>query len=385
MTKYLFSYFFSELRTKINALHLDKLILTNFKNYRSQTLNFSPTINLLTGLNGMGKTNVLDAIYYICMCKSHFATNDGFLVLREEDFFRLDAHFQGVTSANVVAKIVPRKRKEISYNDVVYEKLSEHIGKIPIVMIAPDDTALATEGSEERRRLLDNSLSQLDQVYLNNLMLHNKILEQRNALLKQFAQNHTFNESLLEVYDNQLVAPVETIFSLRKIFVQHLVPIFQEYYKIISGDREQPDCQYVSQLFEGDFLTLLQKSRDKDRILARTNVGIHKDDLSFSFDGNVLKRFASQGQLKSFVLALKLAQYEVLRQRKGIQPILLLDDVFDRLDADRVSQLLELLSQKEFGQVFISDTQSERMAAIVKQHFELFTHYEVENGTCRTV
>jgi DNA replication and repair protein RecF len=363
-------------------LYLEKLILTNFKNYRSQTLDFSPKMNLLTGLNGMGKTNVLDAIHYICMCKSHFATNDNYLVLKEEEFFRIDAFVKSNNAAHVVAKIVPRKRKEFSYNNAIYEKISEHIGKVPIVMIAPDDTSLATEGSEERRRLMDISLSQLDQVYLNQLMIYNKVLEQRNALLKQFSQNHTFNENLLAVYDQQLLAPAETVFSMRKIFVQQLIPIFQEYYKIISDDSEKPDCQYVSTFLNDDFESLLKKSRDKDRILSRTNVGIHKDELAFSFDGNPLKKFASQGQLKSFVLALKLAQYELIRQQKGAQPILLLDDVFDRLDANRVSQLLELLTKDNFGQVFISDTQGERMAEIVKKHFPDFTHYEVTNGTC---
>jgi DNA replication and repair protein RecF len=361
-------------------MHLNQLSLHNFKNYAAQNIDFSPTMNCLTGLNGMGKTNVLDAIYYLCMCKSHFSTNDALLVLQGEDFFRLEGHFQLKNQAKVVAKIVPRKRKEFEFNGAVYDKLSEHIGKIPVVMISPDETALATEGSEERRRLMDNSLAQLDQVYLNQLMIYNKVLEQRNALLKQFSQQNNFNESLLEVYDQQLLAPAETIFSLRKIFIQHLTPIFQEYYKIISDDREHPDCQYVSQLTDANFSELLKKSRDKDRILARSNVGIHKDELSFSFDGNPLKKFASQGQLKSFVLALKLAQYEVIKQRKGTKPILLLDDIFDRLDAERVSQLLELLAKKDFGQIFITDTQGDRMAQVIAKHFENFNHFEVENA-----
>ncbi len=366
-------------------MYLNQLSLYNFKNYATQSIDFSPTMNCLTGLNGMGKTNVLDAIYYLCMCKSHFSTNDALLVLQGQDFFRLEGNFQLKNQAKVVAKIVPRKRKEFEFNGAAYDKLSEHIGKIPVVMISPDETALATEGSEERRRLMDNSLAQLDQVYLNQLMIYNKVLEQRNALLKQFSQQNNFNESLLAVYDQQLLAPAETIFSLRKIFIQHLTPIFQDYYKIISGDREQPDCQYVSQLIENNFSELLKKSRDKDRILARSNVGIHKDELSFSFDGNPLKKFASQGQLKSFVLALKLAQYEVIKQRKGTKPILLLDDIFDRLDAERVSQLLALLANKDFGQIFITDTQSDRMAQVIAKHFDNFHHFEVENATVKFV
>jgi DNA replication and repair protein RecF len=361
-------------------LHLEKIILNNFKNYQAQTLDFSPSLNLLTGLNGMGKTNILDAIYYIAMCKSHFSTLDAHLVLRNEDFFRIDALLKQTQKVKIVAKIVPRKRKDFEYNGVVYERLSEHIGKMPVVMIAPDDTSLATEGSEERRRLMDNSLSQLDQVYLNNLIVYNKILEQRNALLKQFSQQHTFQESLLEVYDQQMEQPAKVIFELRKIFVAQLLPVFQAFYATISDNREIPNFTYQSQLHDDDFLTLLKKSREKDRILSRTNVGIHKDELVFSFDDNALKRFASQGQLKSFILALKLAQYEVIRQQKGIKPILLLDDIFDRLDANRVSQLLKLLSQDNFGQVFITDTQSDRMQQIATAHFTNIKHYRVENG-----
>jgi DNA replication and repair protein RecF len=364
-------------------LHLTTLILTNFKNYQSQKLQFSQKLNCLTGLNGMGKTNVLDAVYYLCMCKSHFSTNDTHLVLQGEDFLRLEGDFNlgEAKKTKIVAKVQPRKLKIFEHDGVAYDKLSEHIGKIPVVMITPDDTALVTEGSEERRRLMDNTLSQLDQSYLHNLLIYNKVLEQRNALLKQFAQTHSFNTQLLDVYDEQLIAPANYIFQQRTLFIDWLAPVFQEYYKTISGDREQPLCSYQSKLQETDFQQLLLENREKDRILHRTSAGIHRDDLVFTFqDGNPAKRFASQGQLKSFLLAIKLAQYEVLRQRTGKKPLLLLDDIFDKLDMERVQHLLSLLANESFGQLFITDTQADRILKAIGNQYTDFKHFVVESG-----
>jgi DNA replication and repair protein RecF len=364
-------------------LYLQQLILTNFKNYRSQKFELSPKLNCLTGLNGMGKTNVLDAVYYLCMCKSHFATTDAHLVLQGEDFLRLEGEFNltEVKKTKIVAKVQPRKVKIFEHDGVAYERLGEHIGKIPIVMIAPDDTALVTEGSEDRRRLMDNTLSQLDQTYLNNLLIYNKVLEQRNALLKQFAQNHTFNANLLDVYDQQLLAPASYIYEQRRAFIEWLAPVFQAYYKIISSDREQPVCLYESKLQHADFQTLLTEAREKDRILHRSTTGIHRDDLVFTFqDGNPAKRFASQGQLKSFLLAIKLAQYEVLRQRTGKMPILLLDDIFDKLDMERVKHLLLLLAGENFGQLLITDTHEDRILQAIGSQYTDFKHFKIENG-----
>jgi DNA replication and repair protein RecF len=322
------------------------------------------------------------------MCKSHFATSDAHLVLQGEDFLRLEGDFilAEAKKTKIVAKIQPRKLKVFEHDGVAYERLGEHIGKIPVVMIAPDDTALLTEGSEERRRLMDNTLSQLDQTYLNNLMIYNKVLEQRNALLKQFAQNHTFNINLLEVYDQQLITPANYIFQQRQAFIAWLTPVFQAYYKIISDDREQPNCVYESKLQNIDFQTLLLENREKDRILHRTTSGIHRDDLLFTFqDGNPAKRFASQGQLKSFLLAIKLAQYEVLRQRTGKMPILLLDDIFDKLDMERVKHLLFLLSSENFGQLIITDTQEERILQAINSQYTDFKHFKVVDGAIENI
>ena len=364
-------------------MYLHRLILTNFKNYRSQKLELASKINCLTGLNGMGKTNVLDAVYYLCMCKSHFNTTDTHLSLHGEDFFRLEGIFilDESKKSKIVAKVQPRKSKVFESQDVAYEKLSDHIGKFPVVMIAPDDIALLTEGSEERRRLMDNTLSQLDHSYLQSLQVYNKVLEQRNALLKQFAQSHTFDAALLSVYDSQLTEPAAYIFEQRKSLLQRLLPVFIHYYSVISGDREQPSFTYESALHSNNMAQLLADSREKDRILQRTTAGIHRDDLQFVFsEGNPAKRFASQGQLKSFLLAIKLAQYEVLRQLTGQNPVLLLDDIFDKLDMERVRHLLTLLSGEQFGQLIITDTQEDRMLTIIKDLGVEFSHFKVQDG-----
>jgi DNA replication and repair protein RecF len=339
----------------------------------------------------MGKTNVLDAIYYLCMTKSHFKSSDRNIVRHGEDFFRLEANFvtenlnesKSTKGSKLIVKVQPRKRKEFELNQAIYDKLSDHIGQFPVVMIAPDDTLMAMEGSEERRRFLDNTLCQLDANYLTNLMHYNKVLSQRNKLLKQFAETRTFDEILIKTYNKQLLAAAEYIHQKRSDLMTIFLPIFKDYYAQISGNQEVVVCEYISKLNHEKFEVLLNESLAKDRILQRTTTGIHKDDLKFVFNDTVVKQFASQGQLKSYILALKLAQYELLRQEKSIAPLLLLDDIFDKLDANRVQQLLKLLIQKkEFGQIFITDTHEERVAEIVEQFEMDFKQFIVENGKC---
>lgn len=372
-------------------LYLQALKLTNFKNYDNQTLLLSEHLNCFVGKNGMGKTNILDAIYYLCMTKSHFKASDRNIVRHGEDFFRLEANFisesqgenQSTKAAKLIVKVQPRKRKEFELNQVVYERLSEHIGQFPVVMIAPDDTLMAMEGSEERRRFLDNTLCQLDTAYLANLMHYNKVLSQRNKLLKQFVETRTYDDILIKTYDKQLLAAAEYIHQKRTDLMITFLPIFKDYYAQISGNQEIAACEYVSKLNHEKFEVLLNESLEKDRILQRTTTGIHKDDLKFLFNDIAVKQFASQGQLKSYILALKLAQYELLRQEKGIAPLLLLDDIFDKLDASRVQQLLTLLIQKkEFGQIFITDTHEERVASIVSRFDMNFKKFIVETGKC---
>ena len=390
-------------------MHLEKLILTHFKNYASQSLTFSEGINCFVGLNGMGKTNLLDAIYYLCMCKSYFLSSDTDVIqltserdvsgaiepVKRADFMRLEGHFQkNKRREKIVAKVQPRKKKMIEKNDVLYAGLSDHIGFLPVVMFAPDDTLLAKEGSEERRRFVDTALSQIDNQYLTNLIFYNKILEQRNALLKKKDENGAnalvkpetvtasgaWQEELLDVYDQQMNDPAQYIFEKRRAFIDIFTPVFNTIYKKISGEREAVKIIYNSSLVGDSLTNLIKKSREKDRILQRTTVGIHKDDLMFEIDDKPLKRFGSQGQLKSFVISLKLAQYEILRGAKQETPILLLDDIFDKLDDERVHNFLQLIVNQSFGQIFITDTHAGRINDIIKKLHPDFKIFTIEKG-----
>lgn len=361
-------------------MFLQQLKLTNFKNYEFQTIEVSPKLNCFVGKNGMGKTNLLDAIHYLCMCKSAIVSgSDRILAKHGESFFRLDGIFQRLEKReHIVTKIQTGKRKTIERNKVPYPRISEHIGLLPVVMIAPNDTQLAMEGSEERRRFWNATISQSDTAYLNHLMVYNKILSQRNAYLKgkQLVKN-----SLLDIYDQQLLAPAQSIFEKRQAFTELLIPIFQAYYENISSGQETVSIEYKSKLNDTDFAALLEENREKDKILQRSSVGIHRDDWNFKFNGYAVKKFASQGQLKSYILALKLAQYELLKQQKQLQPILLLDDIFDKLDNTRVAQLLELLVKGDFGQVFITDTDRDRIEAIIQSFNVDYKKFIIENGT----
>ncbi|MEM1322031.1 MAG: DNA replication/repair protein RecF [Bacteroidota bacterium] len=362
-------------------MYLNHIKLTNFKNYESEELRLSEGLNCFVGRNGMGKTNLLDAIYYLCMCKSNFGLTDGHICRHEADFFRLEGRFvREGKKEKVVAKVIPRKKKSMERNDVLYKTLSEHIGLLPVVMIIPDDTKLVTEGSEERRRLVDNTLSQYDAAYLSDLLRYNRLLKQRNAALKQMGAEGRFNLRLIQAYDQQMVEPARHIHQKRQAFLAQFVTVFQQYYSSISGRQEEVDCRYHSQLEKEDFLTLMEAASEKDRILQRTTAGIHKDDLKLFIDGHVLKRFASQGQLKSFVLALKLAQYDFLRQEKNIAPLLLLDDIFDKLDSQRVKQLIDLLMEQNFGQVCITDTHNHRLKEVIEAYQTAHKLFRVDKG-----
>jgi DNA replication and repair protein RecF len=364
---------------------LQTLKITNFRNYTQQNIEFSSGLNCLVGANGMGKTAVLDAIYYLCMGKSYFAAQEKILMRHGEIFFRLEGNF--VTDINtkkidkITAKVQPFKQKTIEKNDIPYQRLSEHIGLLPIVMIAPDDIALVAEGSEERRAFIDNTLSQLDKTYLLNLVEYNQILKQRNAALKQFADEQRFDYELIEIYNTQLLEPAQVIYEKRIFFIQSFLPVFQAYYQLITGGAETAACEYESHLSEKPLKILLQESIQKDKILQRTTEGIHKDDLLLLLNGHSVKKIGSQGQLKSFLLALRLAQYDFIKNQKNVTPILLLDDIFDKLDEARVSQLIALLVQKNFGQLFITDTHPERIITIAQAYTDEIGIFTVKNGT----
>lgn len=362
-------------------MYLHRLHLVHFKNYNQQELFLSPQLNCFVGENGMGKTNLLDAIHYLCMCKSHFKLSDRQVVQHGADFFRIEGDFQRAGKQEAIAcTYAPRQRKTLLKNKVPYARLADHIGFLPLIMIAPDDTLLITEGSENRRQFLDVLLVQLNAIYLQQLMTYNKVLQQRNAYLKSCKHPSEVEGALLEVYNQQLLAPAQYIHQQRQQVVQQLSPIFQEYYKVISGDKEQVEISYQSQLKEQTLVELWAESQEKDAWLQRTTKGIHKDDLQLVINAYPVKKFASQGQLKSYLLALKLAQYELLRQEVELPPLLLLDDIFDKLDNKRVEQLLTLLLERDFGQVFLTDTHEHRIARIVESLQADFKQFLVEEG-----
>ena len=363
-------------------MFLARLKLTNFKNYESQYFDFSARLNCLTGLNGMGKTNVLDAIHLICLCKSHSGLSDRNLVRHEESFYRVEGHFdQAGEHTKIVARFLAGQSKEFERNGNTLERLSDHIGRFPVVMIAPDDVALVQEGSEDRRKFIDSTLSQNSAEYLGSLITYNALLRQRNALLKSFAEYHRFDSALLESIDRQMPEPASVVFSHRKAFEATLIPLFSDFYSAISGSRERVSVTYQSDLEEKSMESVLSENLDKDRVLQRTTAGVHKDDLRLFMNDLPVKKFASQGQLKSFLLALRLAQYEALRISTGTAPVLLLDDIFDKLDENRVRHLVGLLLERDFGQVFITDTQRRRIEDVIREFPGDFRIFEVENGS----
>lgn len=329
----------------------------------------------------MGKTNVLDAVHFLCLCKSHTGLNDKHLMRHDASFFRLDGQFETLEgSTRIVVKYPLGQRKEIERDGVAFTRLTEYIGQFPVVMIAPDDVALVQEGSEDRRRFLDATLSQISPGYLQNLLTYNALLKQRNALLKRFAEEKTFDAALLESMERQMPVPAQVLFEQRRQFTAAFQPLFRELYAAISAGRETVDVRYEADMEEYDLATLFQNNLEKDRLLQRTTTGPHRDDWTLFMDEQPVKKFASQGQLKSFLLALRLAQYEVLRAEKGFAPILLLDDIFDKLDEQRVRQLVGLLIGRDFGQIFITDTQRGRMEAIVASFTGDYKIFEIENG-----
>lgn len=348
-------------------MYLKKISILNFKNIESQSFDFEKKINCFVGNNGVGKTNVLDAIYYLSFAKSYFNTVAVQNINFEASFFMIEGDYiVEDRQEKIVCSLKKGQKKVLKRNDKSYEKFSEHVGQLPLVIISPADRDLVTEGSETRRKFIDNVISQQNKNYLNDLIAYNKVLSQRNALLKYFAANRTFDALNLSVYDSQLTDYGTRIYQVRKQFLEAFIPIFNEKYQIISGDSERVNLLYKSQLHDFKMDDLLKKSIEKDKILQFTTSGIHKDDLSFDIGEYPIKKFGSQGQQKSYLIALKLAQFEFIKQKSNVIPILLLDDIFDKLDEIRVSQIVDLVNNDEFGQIFITDTHPERTENIVK-------------------
>jgi len=344
-------------------MYLQKLKVHDFKNYIQADFSFSDNINCFIGNNGVGKTNLLDAIHYLSFCKSYFSPVDTQNIRHNQEFFAiLGAYVKKPDGEDLVQCIQGRnQRKRFLLNKKEYDRLSDHIGCFPLVMISPYDRDLINEGSEIRRRYMDSVISQFDKIYLDDLINYNKALVQRNSLLKLFAEKRTFDRLTLEIWDEQLIRLGESIHKKRKEFLLKIIPVFGKYFQLISGGSESVYIDYRTQLEEISFREKLEESLMTDKLVQYTTVGTHKDDLDFQMDGLPIKKFGSQGQQKSFVISLKLAQFDFTRQTKGFNPILLLDDIFDKLDDSRVQQLINLVSEHSFGQVFITDTSEERI------------------------
>ena len=356
---------------------LEKLSLINYKNIEAATLELSPKINCLIGQNGVGKTNVLDAIYFLSFCHSANNPIDSQVIRHGAEFLVAEGEY--ADNLTIYCGMKRGTKKHFKRNKKEYKRLSEHIGLIPLVMVSPSDTLLIEGGSEERRRLMDLVISQYDRSYIESMNRYNKALQQRNTMLKQEDEPDVDVMSILE---EQMAMEGERIFERRNAFVKELVPIFQHYYEQISDNKEQVAIDYVSHCQRGPLLEVIQRDRQKDRIMGFSLHGVHRDDLVFSLGGNPLKREGSQGQHKTFVISLKLAQFDFLRRTNNqTTPILLLDDIFDKLDAERVEQIVRLVAGDDFGQIFITDTNREHLDSILSRSSHDYKIFHVENGT----
>ena len=357
-------------------MHLHKLSLINYKNFESKNFEFDTKTNCFVGHNGVGKTNILDAIYHLSFGKSYFNPITSQNIKHGEDFFVVDGlFFKNEKEEHVVSSLKKGAKKIIKRNGKAYEKFSEHIGLLPLVIISPYDSDLISEGSDTRRKFIDGVISQSDKDYLRTLIKYNKVLSQRNSLLKYFAANHTFDPTNLAVYNEQLNEYGAIIFTKREEFLKIFIPIFQEQYAAITNNKETVSISFESKLKDHTLLELLENATDKDRALQYTSVGTHKDDLSFKIHQYPVKKFGSQGQQKSFLIALKFAQFHFIKKQSKTTPILVLDDIFDKLDEDRVAHIISLVDQESFGQIFISDTHAERTENLVKnihQSYKIF-------------
>ena len=362
---------------------LEKLSLINYKNIQTATLELSPKINCFIGQNGVGKTNVLDAIYYLSFCHSANNPNDSQVIRHGEEFFMIEGRYATDNGSAddellITCGFKSGTRKHFKKNKKEYKRLSEHIGLIPVVMVSPSDTLLIDGGSEERRRLMDMVISQYDRSYIEHLNRYNKALQQRNTMLKAEEEP---NIDVMSLWEEQMAMAGELIYEKRQAFVKEMVPIFQRFYETISGNREQVALNYVSHCQRGPLLEVIQRDRFKDRAVGYSLHGIHRDDLEIVLGGHQMKREGSQGQHKTFVIALKLAQFDFLKRTNAqTTPLLLLDDIFDKLDAQRVEQIVSLVAGNEFGQIFITDTNRDHLDQILSASSHDYKIFYVENG-----
>ncbi len=375
-------------------MYIDRLLLANFKNYAYLDVSFSNNVNCLVGNNGVGKTNLLDALYYLSFCKSYFNSVDSQNIRLGSDYFAINGQYvlddEGSELVPVACTLQRGQSKKMKFNKKQCPTFAEHIGRLPLVIVTPSDQSLILGGSEVRRKFVDGIMCQVDKNYLQMLLSYQKALEQRNRLLKQFYDDNYYDDSAISVWNEQLVRYGEPIVSARRSFLADFMPLFEQYYVLIHPDAnndEKPSIVYETQLSESDSSmdALLLEAQRRDAQLQYTTVGPHKDDLEFGIGEFSVKRFGSQGQQKTFLLALKLAQFEYIRMHLGTKPILLLDDIFDKLDMNRVSQLVLLVGSDRFGQVFITDTQPGRVESIFEKAPDMpHKIFTVENGELKT-
>ena len=358
---------------------LEKLVISDFRNIGLQEIEFSPNVNCISGNNGEGKTNLLDAIYYMSMTKSAFAPSDKYVFRHGTEEFALAGTYlmENGLKSRFAMKMTSKGEKKVRRDDKTYQKISEHIGVLPVVMVSPADVSMVSESGEERRRFVNAVLSQMSQEYMSALQQYNRLLLQRNRMLKDMNPDR----QLLEVVDMRMAALAKPVHEARKEFVEALRPIVSEYYKTLSGDSELVDISYQTEHDAAPLDEILQRSYEKDRILKHTSEGIHRDDFIFTMNGHPIRRFGSQGQQKSFLVSLKFAQYEIMKRNYGFAPILLLDDVFDKLDMGRISNLLQMVASKDFGQIFITDSNKVRMERIVDGLTKDRAYFETTSGT----
>jgi DNA replication and repair protein RecF len=349
-------------------MYLSHLSLLNYRNFEELELDFSDKINCFIGNNGVGKTNILDSIYFLSFCKSWLNPIDIQNIKYNQDFFLIKGIYTMNESTETISCGIARgKKKSFKRNTKEYDRLSDHIGLIPLLTVSPYDSGLILGNSDERRKFMDIIISQFDKDYLQKLMKYNKVLQHRNQLLKQNPANVSFDRQIIEIWDEQLIFLGQQIYNKRMDYVKKIIPIFQDYYSGISAGKEQVGLEYKSQLSETDYRKALAENLERDRLLQYTSIGIHKDDLLFTLHNSPLKKHASQGQQKTYLIALKLAQFDLILSIDKVKPILLFDDIFDKLDAERVRQIIHLLADHHFGQIFISDTNKDRLDNILKQ------------------
>jgi len=364
-------------------MHIQDLSIVNFKNYSEASLELHPKLNCFVGDNGAGKTNILDAIFYLCMCKSYFNSSDQFSIYTGADYMILKANFfRKNKTEEVYCGLKNNKKKKFRRNKKEYGKLSDHIGLFPVVMVSPADIQLILDGSEERRKYINSVISQYNKPYLNDAINYNKVLAQRNKLLKDMQRGKS-QFDLLDIFDEQLIELGNAIFSQRKQFIHDYIPVFHNYYSVISGGEESVELVYLSQLNSENFAEQLKNSRERDLAVQFTSVGIHKDDLVLNLNGTSIRKIGSQGQQKTYLVSLKLAQFEFLKQVNKVLPILLLDDVFDKFDANRVKKILKLVADESFGQIFITHTNMDRMKALLDELGNNYKLFVVTRGTVK--